>query len=66
MNDVLALPIRYITLARYSELTGKTTGALHKKIERGVWVEGKQYRRDEEGRIWVDIRGADRWVEGLV
>lgn len=64
MDDIMVMPIRFVTVGRYSELTGKTPGAIRKKIERGIWVEGKQYRRDMEGCIWVDIRGVEKWVEG--
>lgn len=57
-------PARYVTVKLYSQISGKTEGAIRKKIERGVWLEGKQYRRDPEGCIWIITRGVEQWVDG--
>lgn len=60
----LLAPARMVTIKLYSTISGKTEGAIRKKIERGIWVEGKQYRRDPEGCIWIITRGVEQWVEG--
>lgn len=57
-------PARLVTIKLYAQISGKTEGAIRKKIERGIWVEGKQYRRDPEGCIWIITRGVEQWVEG--
>ena len=57
-------PARLVTIKLYSQISGKTEAAIRKKIERGIWVEGKQYRRDPEGCIWIITRGVEQWVEG--
>jgi hypothetical protein len=59
------LPARYVTIRLYSLISGKSEGAIRKKIERGVWVDGREYRRDPEGCIWINTRGVEKWVEGM-
>lgn len=57
-------PARMVTIKLFALITGKTEGSIRKKIERGTWVEGRQYRRDPEGCIWIIIKGVEQWVEG--
>ena len=48
----------------YCNLVGITEKAARKKIEDGVWLIGRQYRKDPQGRLWIDIRGVEKWVAG--
>jgi len=57
-------PARYVTIALAAALHGYTVDAIETKIARGVWTEGREYRRAPDGRILVDMRGVERWVEG--
>ncbi|WP_050858836.1 hypothetical protein [Paracidovorax oryzae] len=43
-------------------LTGLTQKAIRRKIERGIWLEGKHWRR-RDGGIFIDMREYDKWVE---
>lgn len=62
--DVLVVAhARYVSLRLASQLTGFTVKALQRKIEEGKWIEGLEYRRDPDGRIHVDMRGMEQWVE---
>ena len=54
---------RYIKLARFEQLTGYTEKAVRRKIEDGVWLEGRQFRRAPDGHILVDLLGYEQWVE---
>jgi len=56
-------PARFVTIPLAESLTGYTTGAIETKIARGVWVEGREWRRTSDGRILIDMRGYERWVE---
>jgi hypothetical protein len=51
-------------MARYAELSGYTVKAIERKIEAGVWLEGRQFRKAPDGRIMIDVEGVERWVEG--
>lgn len=55
---------RYIRIPKFVEETGYTARAVETKIHRGVWIEGREYRRAPDGNILVDMEGYDRWVEG--
>lgn len=57
---------RYVTIKLYAQITGKSEGAIRKKIERGIWQEGRHYRRDPQGCIWINRPGVEAWVEGMV
>jgi len=54
---------RYVQIAKFCEETGYTARAVETKIHRGVWVEGRQYRRAPDGRILIDMEGYEKWVE---
>lgn len=56
------LPLRYVTLQAFTA-SGYTVKAMQMKIDRGVWMEGREYRRAPDGRVLIDIPGVQRWVE---
>lgn len=56
--------MRYVRVSKFAELTGYTDKAVRRKIEEGVWILGKHYRKAPDGAILIDIQGFDRWVEG--
>jgi hypothetical protein len=51
-------------LPLFEQLTGYTQKAVRRKIEEGIWVEGKQFKRAPDGHILIDMQGYERWVEG--
>ena len=55
---------RYIRPPLFEQLTGYTQKAVRRKIEDGVWVEGRQCRRAPDGHILIDMQGYEKWVEG--
>jgi hypothetical protein len=44
--------------------TGLSEKAIQRKIEERKWREGKEYHRDPDGNLWIDIKGAMAWVAG--
>lgn len=58
-------PADYVTVRLYATISGKSEGAIRKLIDRGHWVLGKQYRKDELGGIWINTKGVTKWVEGM-
>lgn len=55
--------VRYVTPAKFEELTGYTVKAVERKVESGAWREGREFRRAADGRILVDLEGYEKWVE---
>jgi hypothetical protein len=53
----------YVTVSLASQRTGYTAKAIRRKIESGVWVEGREYRRAPDGHILISLKGYQQWVE---
>lgn len=56
-------PAKYVKLPLFEALTGYTEKAIRRKIEEGIWIEGKQYVRAPDGHILVSMEGYYRWAE---
>ena len=68
-NDPVALarPLqiavaRFVTIELAAALTGYTAKAIRSKIEKGEWLEDRQYVR-RDGRVLIDLRGYELWAE---
>jgi hypothetical protein len=61
-NNLIGMP-PYVTINRAAELIGLTQKAIRRKIEEGVWLDGREYRRGSDGRIYISIKGFSAWVE---
>ncbi|MBK1732904.1 excisionase [Thiococcus pfennigii] len=56
--------VDFVTIKRFSELSGYTEDAVRKKIKTGVWLEKIHYRRAPDGRLLMSLAAYHRWVEG--
>lgn len=56
--------MKYVTIKKFSELSGYSEKAIQAKVQNGVWPEGAQFRKAPDGRIMVDCAAVERWVEG--
>jgi hypothetical protein len=54
----------WVMLRRAAEVTGLSVGAIEKKVQRGVWLEGVQWRRAPDGRRWFSLPAIKAWIEG--
>jgi hypothetical protein len=59
---VQLMPAQRVMLSLAATLTGMTVKAMERKIEDGRWLEGQEYFRDPDGRLWVDLQGVMKWV----
>ncbi len=64
MTTSASTAVKYVQLPVFETLTGYTVKAVRRKIEEGVWLEEREYRRAPDGRILVDLEGYNKWVEG--
>nr|WP_082807338.1 excisionase [Collimonas pratensis] len=53
---------RNVTIALAATKTGLSEKAIRRKIESGVWIEGREWTRAIDGGIYIDMEGYDRWV----
>lgn len=56
---------RYVTIPLAAATLGYSIDAIEAKVARGVWLEGREWRRAPDGRVLIDTKGVERWVEGL-
>lgn len=54
-----------VTIDKAAASTGLTPAAIRKRIERGTWLEGHEYSRAPDGRIFIDTQALARWQRGL-
>lgn len=59
----IAVAVEWVTISQAAAATGYTEKAIRRKMQEGVWVEGGLWRRAPDGRIMVNLRRYDRWVE---
>jgi len=59
----LMVQLQWVLLPMFCSLTGYTEKAVRRKIEDGVWLQGKHYRKAPDGRITLDIQEYYKWVE---
>lgn len=61
--EAIIAPAPYVLIGLASSITGLTEKAIRRKIEDGTWLDGREYRRAPDGRIYISIKGYTQWVE---
>jgi hypothetical protein len=56
--------MRYIRINLFTQQTGYSEKAVRRKIEDGIWVQNREYRKAPDGALLIDVEGYERWVEG--
>lgn len=54
---------KYVTISKFSELTGYTEQAVRNKMNNGVWLEGIHYQRPSDKKPLMDMEAYYTWVE---
>lgn len=52
---------RFVTIELASVMTGFTPAAIRAKINKGIWLEDRQWIK-REGRVLIDMKGYETWV----
>jgi hypothetical protein len=53
----------YATIPVAAAMTGYSAKAIRRKIEAGVWLEGREFRRAPDGHVLISVKGYELWVE---
>jgi len=61
VSNIAVTPARFVTVKLAEILTGLTEKAIRRKMERGVWLEGKHWRR-ADGGVFIDMKEFELWV----
>jgi hypothetical protein len=63
MSAYTLAPAPYVLIPLASIITGLSEKAIRRKIDDGVWVDGREYRRGPDGHIYISVEGIKAWVE---
>jgi hypothetical protein len=56
--------VRFVTIAKFCELTGFTAAAVYTRKCKGIWPEGSVWRYEPgTKKIMMDLQSFDRWIE---
>ncbi len=55
--------LEWVLIKVFVTMTGYTDKAVRRKIETGVWTEGRHYRRAPDGHITMNLQEYYKWVE---
>lgn len=52
-----------VPISVYCQMFNESIDAVNKRIQRGIWQQGKQFHNVEGARErWVDLDGVSKWV----
>ena len=53
---------KYVKIGKFEELTGYTEKAVRRKIQEGVFVQGREFLKAPDGHILIDMEGYEKWA----
>lgn len=56
--------MNWVTIKKFSEMSGYSQDAIRAKIKNGVWRLNEHYRKAPDGRVMINVQAINRWVEG--
>lgn len=56
--------MKYVTIKKFSNLSGYTQDAIRAKLKKGVWIEPIHWRKAPDGRILLHTDAITQWIEG--
>jgi hypothetical protein len=57
------IQVRWVLIPLFATLTGYSEKAVRRKIEEGIWLQGKHYQKAPDGRITMNMQAYYAWVE---
>lgn len=59
----MSLPLAWVKLKKYTEMSGDSAAAVHARRRAGKWLDGVHCRIADEA-LWVNVAEAQKWVAG--
>jgi hypothetical protein len=56
--------MNWVTVKKFALESGYTADAIRAKIKRGIWLEGKHWKKAPDGRVLLNLREIEAWIEG--
>jgi hypothetical protein len=54
----------WVLISKLSELVGLTDDAIRSKMKKGVWLQGRHWRKAPDNRIYFCLPEIKKWIEG--
>lgn len=54
----------FITIKKFSELTGYSRAAVYGKIHGGEWLQDRVWIKAPDGKILINTEEYEKWAEG--
>lgn len=54
--------MRFVTVKKFAEQSGYSINAINCKIDKGIWLEGKEWIKAPDGRRLIDLKEFEKWV----
>lgn len=61
-SDKVQVRLEWMLLPLFCGYTGYTVKAVRRKIEDGIWLEGRMFRRAPDGHITINLQEYYSWV----
>ena len=55
--------MKYVRIKKFVDLSGYSEDAIRAKIKKGIWQINKHWRKAPDGRIVINIKEIESWVE---
>lgn len=59
------LPIKWIKMEKFCELTGYTRKAIERKRQEGIWIEGKHWKKAPDRHIMINLEEFNQWIDDV-
>jgi len=54
--------MNWVTIKKFSELSGYSEDAIRAKRKKGQWVIDQQFKKAPDGRILISLKGVEKWI----
>jgi len=55
--------MKYVTVKKFSELSGYTQDGIRGKIKNGKWLSDRHWKKAPDGRILINVKEVEKWIE---
>jgi hypothetical protein len=55
-------PAPFVTIELFARISGYSEKAIRRKIERGVWLQGREFVRAPDGHVLISTKGYAQWA----
>ena len=60
------MQVKLVTIKKWCALTGAKPSMVYSYRTRGLWRDGRETEKANNGKIWVNIQKAEEWLRGNV